>query len=199
MKPPKIVAIDLSLAATGVAVVAQRVDRPPIASVAEFKSTLTMTGPPKGKASTTECLRDRVVRSRSIADDAWHYASGAELVVIEGLFTGKTAGKLIDRAATWMRIVDRCVAHDIPVAVVAPTALKRPIAGTGGATKTEMISALVRLYPNVELKTDNEVDALAMAHLGAVALGWDVPTLERHRQVTWTEWPDTLDRAEAAA
>lgn len=183
--------VDLSLTGTGVAVISERATRPPIAGVEEFSTKLVCTGPVNPKTNKpSEVLRDRVARSREIASDVWRYARSADLVVIEGLFTGKTAGKLIDRAATWMRIVDRCVSSDIPVAVISPTALKLPITGAGGASKTEMISALVRLYPNVVLKSDNEVDALACAHLGAVALGWDVPTLERHRKVTWTEFPD---------
>ena len=177
----RVVGADLSLAATGVGIITERVGRPPIAAVELFKTSLTKTGPLGKNGKPTECLRDRVARSRGIAADVWRYAAHAELVVIEGLFTGPHAGKLIDRAATWMRIVARCVAHDIPIAVVAPRALKLPIAGTGNATKTEMISALIRLWPDLELKTDDEVDALACAHLGAVALGWDVPTLERHR------------------
>lgn len=187
----KIVGVDLSLTATGVAVISQRISKPPIAGVQEFSTKLVCTGPINPKTNKpTEVLRDRVARSREIAADVWRYAASADLVVIEGLFTGKTAGKLIDRAATWMRIVDRCVAADVPIAVIAPTALKLPIGGAGTASKTEMISALIRLYPTLVLKSDNEVDALACAHLGAVALDWDVPTLERHRKVTWTEFPD---------
>lgn len=188
----QIVGVDLSLTGTGVAVIAERSgDKPHAVGVQEFNTKLVCTGPVNPKTNKpSEVLRDRVARSREIAGDVWHFARSADLVVIEGLFTGKTAGKLIDRAATWMRVVDRCVAADIPIAVVSPTALKLPIAGAGGASKTEMISALIRLYPSVALKTDNEVDALACAHLGAVALGWDVPTLERHRKVTWTEFPD---------
>lgn len=185
-----IVGCDLSLTATGIGIISERIGRSPLASVEEFKTSLKCTGTPGKAGRPTECVADRVRRSREIAADVWHYARGAELVVIEGLFVGPNAGKLIDRAATWMRIADRCVAGGIPLAVVAPTALKKPITGTGGASKTEMASALLRLWPDVVLKTDNEIDALACAHLGAVALGWGVPTLERNRQVTWTEFPD---------
>ncbi len=185
---PRVVGVDLSLAATGLGIITQRAGRSPIAAVAEFKTKLTKTGTKDGKPS--ECLRDRVARSRGIATDVWHQAGTADLVVIEGLFAGKAAGHLIDRAATWMRIVDRCVQNDVPVAVVAPTTLKLAIAGKGGADKAAMAAALVRLWPDVGLSSDNEVDALGCAHLGAVALGWDVPTLERHRDVKWTEFPD---------
>lgn len=186
----RVVGVDLSLTGTGVGIITERVGRPPTAAVDEFKTTLTKTGPPDAKGKPTECLADRVRRSRAIANDVWHFASTADLVVIEGIFIGKTAGRLIDRAATWMRVVDRCVANHVPVAVVSPAALKRPIAGSGTADKAVMTSALVRLWPDLEIASDNEVDAIALAHLGAVALGWGVPTLERHRQVTWTEFPD---------
>jgi len=46
--------------------------------------------------------------------------------------------------------------------------------------------------------SDNEVDAVACAHLGAVALGWPVVTLARHRDVKWTEWPAFLEQAVAS-
>jgi Holliday junction resolvasome RuvABC endonuclease subunit len=175
------------------------VGRPPLAAVEEFKTAVAKTGPPDAKGRPTECLRDRVARSRAIAADVWHFAATADLVVIEGLFTAQNAGKLIDRAATWMRIVDRCISADVPVAVIAPAALKLPIAGSGSASKTEMISALMRLWPDLALHSDNEVDAISCAHLGAVALGWDVPTLERHRKVTWTEFPDITSAGASVA
>lgn len=184
-----VVGVDLSLTATGIGVLTET-STGVKASVAELASKLIKTGPPDKAGKPTECVRDRVQRSREMARDVWRYACRAELVVIEGLFTGPNAGKLIDRAATWMRIADRCVTNEVPLAVIAPRALKLPIAGSGNASKTEMISALVRLWPDLQLKTDNEVDAISCAHLGAVALGWDVPTLERHRKVTWTEWPE---------
>jgi Holliday junction resolvasome RuvABC endonuclease subunit len=155
---------------------------------------MTKTGAPTAQNKPSESLSDRVRRSRAIAEDVCQYALCGDLVVIEGLFTGPHAGKLVDRAATWWRVVDRCLGREVPIAVVAPTALKLPIAGTGRASKTEMISALVRLWPALVLKTDNEVDAMACAHLGAVALGMDVPTLERHKTVKWTDWPESLER-----
>ncbi|MGH3965953.1 MAG: hypothetical protein ACRDRY_22320, partial [Pseudonocardiaceae bacterium] len=127
----------------------ERVGRPPIAAVEEFKTSATKTGPPDAKGRPTECLRDRLTRSRAIAADVCHFALTAELVVIEGLFTAAGAGKMIDRAATWMRVVDRCQHHDVPVAVVAPAALKLPITGSGRAEKAEMVAALVRLWPDV--------------------------------------------------
>lgn len=195
---PRVVGIDLSLTATGIATITQRVDRPPIVSVVEFKTALTKTGPARGRAKTSETLRDRVTRSRSIAADVCHTALTAELVVIEGLFTGPNAGKLIDRASTWMRIIDRCIAADVPLAVVSPAALKLPITGSGRSDKAAMASALIRLWPDLVIGSDNEVDAVACAHLGAVALGWPVVTLARHRDVKWTEWPVFLEQAVAS-
>lgn len=194
----RVVGVDLSIRATGIGVITQRVDRPPIVSAAEFKTVLVKSGPGRGKVHSTETLRDRVCRSRAIAADVCHQALLADLVVLEGLFTGPNAGKLLDRASTWMRIADRCIAADVPVAVVAPSALKLAITGSGRSDKAAMASALARLWPDLVIGSDNEVDAVACAHLGAVALGWPVVTLARHRDVKWTEWPAFLEQAVAS-
>jgi hypothetical protein len=40
-------------------------------------------------------------------------------------------------------------------------------------------------------------DALAAAHVGAVALGWNVPTLARHSDVKWSEFPAMSEQVAA--
>ncbi len=57
-------------------------------------------------------------------------------------------------------------------AEVPPTVIKKFVVGKGTAGKAEVISAVVSRY-GVEVKTDNEADAYALAKLGAVVTGYE--------------------------
>jgi len=71
-------------------------------------------------------------------------------------------------------------------------ALTLAIARSGKADKAALAVALTRLWPQADVTSSDCCDAAGLAHLGAVRLGWDVPTLQRHRACK-AEWPDCLD------
>jgi len=200
----RVVGIDMSMTRTGIGIITLTATGEVIASGDVFRSPLVKTGPlkmNKSKANPklvpTESLHDRRIRAKAITADACRYAVGAELVVIEGLFAGMSAGHLIDRSGVWWRIVDRCLAKGTPVAVIAPAALKKPITGRGGSAKdpvdkAAMAAAVLKLWPGLENISGDLVDAVALAHLGAVLLRWPVETLQRHQEANWTELPPEL-------
>jgi crossover junction endodeoxyribonuclease RuvC len=57
-------------------------------------------------------------------------------------------------------------------AEVPPTVIKKFATGKGNANKAAVISAIVSRY-GVQVKTDNEADAYALAQLGAVVTGYE--------------------------
>ena len=59
----------------------------------------------------------------------------AELALIEAPALDADGGNAWDRAAVWWGIVSVLLDHDVPVAWVAPTTLKRWVTGRGGFPK----------------------------------------------------------------
>lgn len=205
----RVVGIDLSLTSTGIGIVVRSADgRCRIAS-SSVKTTLVKSGtrlvqgrgrkPADQIGAAKETLADRVTRQREITREVCHFATVADLVVIEGMIGGVRAGKPVDRDATWMRIVDRVVTAGIPIGVVTPQVIKKAMTDNGAADKAAVAGALVGLYPDLIINNSDEADAMGAAHLGAVLLGWDVKTLARHRDLKWTEHPGELDASLAPA
>lgn len=180
----RVVGLDLSLTRTGVAVVTR------LSGGTCRATALTVTSTGRTRAS----IVDRSRRVAELAEEILHSARMAELVVVEGMFAvGAKGGALIDRAGLFHRVVSGLVRADVPIALVAPTSLKLAIAGKGNADKAALAVALTRLWPDVDVTSSDVSDAMGLAHLGAVHLGWPVQTLERHRQCK-AEWPELLDQ-----
>lgn len=156
---------------------------------------VTSTVTSKGKRAAS--LVDRHARLTELGDDILHHAAMCDLVVIEGPFTGPKGGSPIDRHALFWFVAGGLIRREVSVAVVAPTSLKLAIAGKGNADKAALAVALMRLWPDVDVTSSDVSDAAGLAHLGAVWLGMDVPTLERHRTVK-AEWPESSPVLEVA-
>lgn len=195
----RVVGLDLDLAKCGIGIVTLRPGRGDCSvSSAKLTSPLRKTGDPDPKTGRpTECLRDRYDRISDISGQAWHHASTADLVVIENKFAGSPGGKSIDRHGAYWHVVGRCLRKGIPVVEVAPTSLKLAIADSGRADKAAVAGALARLWPDLVIGSDDEVDAVGLAHIGAVRLGWPVVALERHRSVKCV-WPPFVDEGAVA-
>lgn len=175
----RVVGLDLSLTKSGIAIV-----------VATSRGTTLVTDTIASKGTRAASLVDRHARITTLGRDILHHAAVSDLVVIEGLFTGPKAGSLIDRAALWWWVVGGLIRREVPVAVVSPMSLKLAIAGSGKADKVQVALALAKLWPDADLGNNDSADAAGLAHLGAVWLGMEVPTLARHRDVK-AEWPTT--------
>lgn len=185
----RVVGLDLDLAKCGIGIVIHRPDRGNcLVASAKLTSPLVRTGAVGSNGKPTECLRDRYARIADIAKQACHHAVTADLVVIENKFAGSPGGKSIDRHGAYWYVVGRCLRNNVPVVEMAPTSVKLAITGSGRADKAAMAGGIARLWPDLVIGSDDETDAVALAHLGAVRLGWPVTTLERHRQVKCV-WP----------
>lgn len=184
--------IDLSLTCTGIATITAEGDRYQLETAhirsAPIKSGVDVKGKPR------ETVLDRNHRLTDLTQRITRHGIGADLVVIEGLIpTGPVRG-VQDIPALWWFVVSDLCAVGVPVAVISPTSMKHAIVGprpkgSGTIDKVEVALAVRKLWPDSELGNSDTADASGLAHLGAVRLGWSVPTLERHRDVKFTEWP----------
>jgi len=188
MTLPLIVGIDYSLTCTGLAIITKT-------STGCKLTTSTVTS----KGSRDASLPDRHERITQIGKDVLHFAGRADLAVIEGVTPGAKGGSPVDRFAGWWWVVGGLIRRGVPVAIVAPTSLKLAIAGKGNADKAAVAAAVMGLWPDVEISSSDVSDAVGLAHLGAVAWGWDVKTLTRHTEVKWTYWPGEEAADDAAS
>lgn len=118
---------------------------------------------------------DQWFRMRTVADAVKSHAVGqvvVDLVVIEGLATyGHNAGLL---AGLWWQVVGPLVALDIEVLTVAPATRAKYAAGSGRASKSDVLSAVRETYPAADVPGHDIADAVALAALGARVKGFPV-------------------------
>ncbi|OLL69851.1 hypothetical protein Ae168Ps1_6409c [Pseudonocardia sp. Ae168_Ps1] len=116
------------------------------------------------------------------------------LAVIEAPSYGSTHGHHHERAAAWWNTITGLLHRGIPIATCPPATLKRWTTGAGHASKHDMRHAIATLWPHhdTDTMTEHEIDAAALAALGAHWLGWPGPWVEKDSSV-WksVRWPDT--------
>ena len=179
----RIVGLDLSLTATGVAVI----DGDEITT-----TTIRSTG---GKDDTIAQRVHRLgVLEHAIARAAFPLESETALVVVEGPSFGqqRQGGEHL-RAGLWWRIVATATWH-AGVAEVPPAALKRFATGKGTAGKDQVLLAAARRFPHVDVADNNQADALWLAAIGAQHLGVPVVDLPQAHltvmdKIRWPEVP----------
>ena len=166
---PRVVGIDPSLTATGIALPGR---------LSSFQ-----TGQLRGVERITE-LRDAV---RSCI-----YAPDADLVAIEGPAYSRQLGAGHHEAAgLWWAIACLLVQYRVPYAVVPPTVLKKYATGKGNATKADMRVALLK-RTGEDVRDDNQVDALWLRFMGLDWLGFSpiaLPAVQRDA-MTKVAWPE---------
>lgn len=209
---PSVLGVDPSLRRAGIAIISKYGD-------VAWPSLIEHCGE-AGRAGATYYQRgDRLVRQTkalmSIVDQA--HADGADIVLaaIEGMIPGMGVGHAFDRGGLWWSLFAGLRERSIPVAVVTPAhrekfiagAVLRPNAKTGLTTpeaKKRIVEEtrcrwafpdgpeIVREFIPERLNHD-EADALGLADMAALHLGWPVPWRPRicHVENTFlVDWPD---------
>lgn len=191
----KIAGIDISMTATGIAIIA---DRPLTMGGLDplvVTTTCIESAPPKRARGdkTPVPIQQRHARIARIVDEI----AGAamlmlDLAVIEAPSYGSQGAGTWDRAWLWGAVVDRLLGNDVPLAIVPPACRAKWAAGSGAASKAPVAVHLSRMWPAVDPDiSDDEWDGLALASMGAQHLGRIPCELARHReQLSKVAWPD---------
>ncbi|ROZ49369.1 hypothetical protein EEB13_05440 [Rhodococcus sp. WS3] len=178
-----IVGLDPSLTAAGIAILrspdtAHTPNAPKLASVGATGSktdTLAQRSIRVGKQF------ERIIRSMP---------ASVQLVVIEELpfVPPKNASLFQERCALFHRVVELLALRRVPVVAASVTTVKFFATGNGRADKLEVMAAMRELWPHAPIRDDNQSDALALATMGAMHLGWHEPELPHHYapKVDWT-------------
>jgi crossover junction endodeoxyribonuclease RuvC len=174
----RIIGLDLSLTATGIAIIDDGVT-----------SVSTVTS----KGAKTATLEERVHRLDDIERRILHEIGiePADLIVVEQPAFSRTTGHHHDRSGLWWRIVSAADFGIGPVAEVAPTTLKKYATGKGNASKDAVLAATVRRFSTIAVANNNEADALVLAAMGADHLSHPIAAMPAAHRVALeaVRWP----------
>lgn len=184
-----IVGLDLSLTGTGIATI--DTDR-------ETANVETRTSKPVG-----DNIKDRAWRLRRFASNLQDVCYDADLVVIEAPSLGqkRQAGQH-DRMGLWWLTIDRLtygLDGRVEVAEVTPASLKKFATGKGNASKDEVLLSVARRFPGVDVRSNDEADALVLAAMGARHLGHPIDSMPQAHLAAMdaVRWPDAGEGVES--
>jgi Holliday junction resolvasome RuvABC endonuclease subunit len=170
----RIIGLDLSLSATG---------------IAEIQFGETRTWHLKVAGSGHE-------RMATLLDRIWLAVASADVVAVEGPSYGSgTNGRQSghhERAGLWWLVTHTLLRRQaIPFAVITPASCKKFASGKGNCGKADMLIAAIRRLPDVDVKDDNEADALWLAAMAADRYGCPLVTMpQAHRAaLDVVDWP----------
>lgn len=179
-----VVGLDLSLTSTGAARIT-----PDGVTVCRIESKTRA----RRKTDPQPTLADRGMRLRRHATNVLSLCSGARMVCVEGPSFASSGAGTWDRAGFWWMIVNSLLASGIPVVEIPPSNLKTYALGKGngaGTDKDQVLAAVVRRYPDVDVTGNDVADALVLAAMGARFAGFPIDDLpQTHlRGMTKVRW-----------
>lgn len=184
-----VVGLDLSLTSTGYAVVGDN-----------KRAVGTVTS--KGKAGATLAERNsRLTQIVKGIDDVGYLADDADLFVIEAPAYSRSNPGMHDRSGLWWLAVRHLVDLGYPVVEVAPSARAKYATGKGNASKDQVLAAVVRRYPDFDVTSNDEADALILAAMGCRALGQPIDDMPQAHLAGMSKvaWPTHIRQTAMAA
>ncbi|HUR74418.1 MAG TPA: hypothetical protein VMZ00_09080 [Sporichthya sp.] len=167
--PPRVLGIDPSLVATG---------------IADHTGTDRIRSGDLTGTQRLDWIRDKILDQ----------LNGIHLAVIEGPSYGSMSGSGHHEAAgLWWHITCALAEHRVPYAVVPPSTLKKYATGSGKATKPDMRVALLQ-RTGIDERDDNKVDAFWLRAAGLDQLGHPIVDLPKsHRDaLAKVAWPQAV-------
>lgn len=165
----RVLAIDPSLTGTGLALL----DTDDYLVI----PTETVTSKPTGAT-----LDDRRHRILTIVEIVIYRAVKAktDLAVIEApSLAQKSQAGTLDRHGLWWLLITRLAEAHIDTVAVPPTCRAKYATGKGNAGKDEVLLAVARRYPHVDVRDNNQADALVLAAIGARLAGHPIDELPK--------------------
>jgi crossover junction endodeoxyribonuclease RuvC len=115
----------------------------------------------------------------------------ADLVVVEGPSYGSQGSSYHQLAGLWWLLTHSLWRAALPYAVVSPQARAKYATGKGNAGKDAVLAAVVRRYPQVEISDNNAADAWVLMAMGCDYLGEPLAEMPAaHREaLAKVAWP----------
>jgi crossover junction endodeoxyribonuclease RuvC len=160
LPPPSIVGLDLSLTAAGIAVLTES------GLTVEHVGSKPKKGDPKGELVLLGRMRRQVAAVMS------RIPKGAA-VGIEGPSFASTGTAAHMLGGLWWMTLNALESAGHTVIVIPPSSRATYAAGVGNASKLTVMAAAIRRYDGqVEIRDDNEADAVVLAAMVARAAGY---------------------------
>lgn len=175
-----VVGLDLSLTATGIAVI-------PFPGFPEDRGTETRISAVSvgARGSSDDTVADTATRIRRLAvnivETIADLAPAVTHVGIESVppSARNAPGRHSERCGLYWTVVVELVGRGIPVSTCAPKSLKKFATGNGNASKRLMLTTARAMFPDTPIRDDNQADAVFLALGVAQRLGW-IPETEPH-------------------
>lgn len=168
---PRVVALDLSLTGTGVAIIADH-------------QVWTTTLSPKATGHT---------RLELICEKVIDWCADADAILIEAAVSYAKGNNALIMGGLWWVVTHALWHESQPYVVIQPGQLKMYATGKGNSSKEAVGYEAVRRFPNVMITDNNQADALWMAHMACDWLGWpliQLPQANRRVIDTISTWPE---------
>jgi len=180
-----ILGLDLSLTATGIAIV-----RTGDGDNHHYRTELIKEPSKQAKWPDRDRIRwmiDQIIIVPEAAlgpDEVW------DLAVVEGLAYSRITGHATTRAGLWWLATENIDMSGFPLAVMGPTSRAKYATGKGNAAKADVMREVARRFPHFHGGED-EADALVCAAAGADHLGHPIAAMPAtHRAaLAAVEWP----------
>ena len=187
-----IVGIDPSLTSCGIAVLGDESIYAPV----DIRSLLSVGHPGKNTDGWDD-RSDRIVSQTRLVLE--YTPRDADLVVIEDLPSHvKLLPSFRDRCVLWGGIYSALRARKTPIAVCNPKTRAKWASGNGNADKKLVLACVREQWPNTRIHNDDCADALTLASMGALKLGWTLPfeIKDRHHNgLDAVAWPKEIQVA----
>jgi len=185
--------IDLSLTSTGIALAYWGMPHVQGATGLETEGVDVHRVTSTGRAGAS--LDQRADRLEKLAREITEHVCSADLVVIEGPSFGQARqGGQHDRSGLWWLIIDRArEAYGSQFVEVPPATRAKYATGKGNAPKDQVLAAVVKRYPDVDVTGNDVADALVLAAMGARHLGHPIEAslpqlhLDAMTKIRWPE------------
>ena len=193
-----IVGIDPSLTSCGIAILGDESIYAPV----DIRS-LSAIGNPGRETDGWDERSDRIVRqTRRVLECI---PRDADLMVIEDLPSHvKLLPSFRDRCSLWQGIYSAVRARRTPIAVCNPATREKWATGkvvrdlSTKERKARVLAAVREQWPDTRIGNDDIADALTLAAMGALKLGWTLPfeIKERHHKgLDVVAWPKEIAHA----
>jgi len=186
-----ILGLDLSLTATGVAVVTTNgIDH-------RYRTELIKEPAKHTKWGDRDRIRWMIDQIALVIEAPLGPDGKWDLVVVEGLAYSRVTGHATTRAGLWWLVTEN-LSDNMPLAVMGPTGRAKYATGRGNASKADVMREVARRFPNFHGGED-EADALVLAAAAADHLGHPIAALPAtHRAaldaVAWPDHTEETDR-----
>lgn len=158
---PIFVGLDLSLTSTG------------IATIHGERATVDRVISNPKKDATTADQAERLTNILHLIFDRLP-VSEYTVIGVEGPSFASQGSAAHILGGLWWMVRASLHGHGAKVAVVPPGTVKKYATGKGNASKDEVLAAVIRRYPTVNVMNNDEADALVIAALVARRQGYPV-------------------------